>query len=47
MRYLAKNDLCIGSLLQGTAREAGEINKSLLTMGRCINALVDHSGHIL
>ncbi|XP_071690574.1 kinesin-like protein KIN-5D [Rutidosis leptorrhynchoides] len=28
------------------AREAGEINKSLLTLGRVINALVDHSGHV-
>ncbi|KAK8939766.1 125 kDa kinesin-related protein [Platanthera guangdongensis] len=28
------------------AREAGEINKSLLTLGRVINALVEHSGHI-
>lgn len=32
--------------LQGRAREAGEINKSLLTLGRVINALVEHSGHI-
>lgn len=31
---------------QGRAREAGEINKSLLTLGRVINALVEHSGHI-
>lgn len=30
----------------GRAREAGEINKSLLTLGRVITALVDHSGHI-
>lgn len=28
------------------AREAGEINKSLLTLGRVINTLVEHSGHI-
>ncbi|XP_058070949.1 uncharacterized protein LOC131219986 [Magnolia sinica] len=28
------------------AREAGEINKSLLTLGRVINALVELSGHI-
>ena len=33
-------------LLQGRAREAGEINKSLLTLGRVINALVEHSLHI-
>lgn len=33
-------------LLQGRAREAGEINKSLLTLGRVINTLVEHSGHI-
>ncbi|KAK2657957.1 hypothetical protein Ddye_011009 [Dipteronia dyeriana] len=31
---------------EGRAREAGEINKSLLTLGRVINALVDHSAHI-
>ncbi|KAL6552763.1 Kinesin-like protein KIN-5C [Orobanche hederae] len=31
----------------GRAREAGEINKSLLTLGRVINALVEHLGHIL
>ncbi|KAL6905795.1 hypothetical protein ACP4OV_003396 [Aristida adscensionis] len=30
----------------GRAREAGEINKSLLTLGRVINTLVEHSGHI-
>ncbi|KAI3904808.1 hypothetical protein MKW92_008984, partial [Papaver armeniacum] len=28
------------------AREAGEINKSLLTLWSCINALVEHSTHI-
>lgn len=28
------------------AREAGEINKSLLTLGRVITALVEHLGHI-
>ncbi|KAL6580094.1 Kinesin-like protein KIN-5C [Orobanche minor] len=28
------------------AREAGEINKSLLTLVRVINALVEHLGHI-
>ena len=28
------------------AREAGEINKSLLTLGRVITALVDRSGHV-
>lgn len=31
---------------EGRAREAGEINKSLLTLGRVINALVEHSPHI-
>ncbi|KAK1271234.1 putative 125 kDa kinesin-related protein [Acorus gramineus] len=31
---------------EGRAREAGEINKSLLTLGRVITALVEHSGHI-
>lgn len=33
-------------VLQSRAREAGEINKSLLTLGRVINALVEHSTHI-
>ncbi|GJY44149.1 ubiquitin receptor RAD23d-like protein [Tanacetum coccineum] len=28
------------------AREAGEINKSLVTLGRVINALVEHPGHV-
>ncbi|KAK4759636.1 hypothetical protein SAY87_022767 [Trapa incisa] len=31
---------------EGRAKEAGEINKSLLTLGRVINALVEHSAHI-
>lgn len=31
---------------EGRAREAGEINKSLLTLGRVINALVEHSCHV-
>ncbi|XXG80985.1 hypothetical protein AAC387_Pa09g1723 [Persea americana] len=31
---------------EGRAREAGEINKSLLTLGRVITALVEYSGHI-
>ncbi|KAF5750970.1 kinesin-related protein [Tripterygium wilfordii] len=31
---------------EGRAREAGEINKSLLTLGRVINTLVEHSTHI-
>ncbi|KAL5716614.1 hypothetical protein ACHQM5_009753 [Ranunculus cassubicifolius] len=31
---------------EGRARDAGEINKSLLTLGRVINALVEHSAHI-
>ncbi|KAH6760761.1 P-loop containing nucleoside triphosphate hydrolases superfamily protein [Perilla frutescens var. frutescens] len=31
---------------EGRAREDGEINKSLLTLGRVINALVKHLGHI-
>ncbi|KAJ9521899.1 hypothetical protein QJQ45_024772 [Haematococcus lacustris] len=30
----------------GRAREAGSINQSLLTLGRVITALVEHSGHI-
>nr|XP_039260163.1 kinesin-like protein KIF11-A [Styela clava] len=28
------------------AREAGNINQSLLTLGRCITALVDHAPHV-
>ena len=32
--------------MQARAREAGEINKSLLTLGRVINALVEHSAHV-
>lgn len=28
------------------AREAGEINKSLLTLGRVISSLVEHQGHV-
>ncbi|KAL3628565.1 hypothetical protein CASFOL_027611 [Castilleja foliolosa] len=31
---------------ESRAREAGEINKSLLTLGRVINALVEHSVHV-
>ncbi|KAL8261835.1 hypothetical protein R6Q59_025884 [Mikania micrantha] len=31
---------------EGRAREAGEINKSLLTLGRVITSLVEHHGHI-
>ncbi|GJU45930.1 kinesin-like protein KIN-5B [Tanacetum coccineum] len=33
-------------LKKGRAREAGEINKSLVTLGRVINALVEHPGHV-
>ena len=28
------------------AREAGSINQSLLTLGRVINQLVEHAGHV-
>ncbi|XP_062210790.1 kinesin-like protein KIN-5B isoform X2 [Phragmites australis] len=31
---------------EGRAREAGEMNKSLLTLGRVITALVEHSIHV-
>ncbi|KAH9319214.1 hypothetical protein KI387_020983, partial [Taxus chinensis] len=31
---------------ESRAREAGEINKSLLTLGRVITSLVDHLGHV-
>lgn len=33
-------------LVQGRAQEAGLINKSLLTLGRVITALVEHLGHV-
>ena len=33
--------------MQGRAREAGEVNKSVLTMGHVIKALVEHSVHVL
>ncbi|KAI0531431.1 hypothetical protein KFK09_000986 [Dendrobium nobile] len=39
------NVLRSGSI-EGRAREAGEINRSLLTLGRVINALVEESSHI-
>ncbi|KAL0929137.1 hypothetical protein M5K25_001079 [Dendrobium thyrsiflorum] len=39
------NVLRSGSV-EGRAREAGEINRSLLTLGRVINALVEESRHI-
>lgn len=32
--------------MQGRAWAGGEINKSLLTLGRVINAIFEHSGHI-
>ncbi|CAN1820918.1 Kinesin-like protein KIN-5C [Linum perenne] len=34
------------SVREGHAREAGEINKSLLTLDRVISALVEHLGHV-
>jgi kinesin family protein 11 len=42
------DELLIGPkfCLQNRAREAGEINKSLLTLGRVITALVEHLGHV-
>ena len=43
---LNKNVLKRGKKLQGRAREEGEINKSLLTLGCVINALIEHSGHV-
>ncbi|KAJ8899958.1 hypothetical protein K2173_019663 [Erythroxylum novogranatense] len=39
-------NICRSGAREGRAREAGEINKSLLTLGRVINALVEHSTHI-
>ena len=32
--------------VDGRAKEAGSINKSLLTLGRVITALVENSGHV-
>ena len=39
---------CVGrsGAKEDRAREAGSINQSLLTLGRVINALVEHHGHI-
>ena len=31
---------------EARAREAGNINQSLLTLGRVITTLVEHSGHV-
>ncbi|EFJ25853.1 hypothetical protein SELMODRAFT_413860 [Selaginella moellendorffii] len=39
-------NICRSGAREGRAREAGEINKSLLTLGRVITALVEHLGHI-
>lgn len=39
---------CVGrsGATKGRAREAGNINQSLLTLGRVITALTEHWGHI-
>ena len=39
---------CIGrsGAVDRRAREAGNINQSLLTLGRAISALVEHSPHV-
>ncbi|KAK1285179.1 hypothetical protein QJS10_CPB20g00522 [Acorus calamus] len=42
----SENISCSGAR-EGRAREAGEINKSLLTLGHVINALVEHSEETL
>ncbi|THG19576.1 hypothetical protein TEA_013990 [Camellia sinensis var. sinensis] len=42
----AENILRSGAREERARREAGEINKSLLTLGRVINALVDQSVHV-
>uniref|UniRef100_A0A453RRZ1 Kinesin-like protein n=1 Tax=Aegilops tauschii subsp. strangulata TaxID=200361 RepID=A0A453RRZ1_AEGTS len=39
-------NICRSGAREGRAREAGEINKSLLTLGRVITALVEHLGHV-
>lgn len=38
--------VCRSGAKDSRAREAGNINQSLLTLGRVITALVEHSGHI-
>ncbi len=37
---------CRSGAVDVRAKEAGLINKSLLTLGRVINALVEGSGHV-
>jgi hypothetical protein len=37
---------CRSGAKDNRAREAGNINQSLLTLGRVITALVEHSGHV-
>lgn len=44
--FVSCNEACAVACLQGRAQEAGLINKSLLTLGRVITALVEHLGHI-
>ncbi|MCO5558636.1 hypothetical protein L7F22_012222 [Adiantum nelumboides] len=39
-------NICRSGAREGRAREAGEINKSLLTLGRVITSLVEHLGHV-
>ncbi|KAH7437234.1 hypothetical protein KP509_05G061300 [Ceratopteris richardii] len=39
-------NICRSGAKEGRAREAGEINKSLLTLGRVITSLVEHLGHV-
>nr|AMS24217.1 kinesin 5d protein [Marsilea vestita] len=39
-------NVCRSGAREGRAREAGEINKSLLTLGRVITSLVEHLGHV-
>lgn len=38
--------LCRSGAVDARAKEAGLINKSLLTLGRVITALVENSGHV-
>jgi kinesin family member 11 len=50
---LHRKDLCTSyawarsGAKDSRAREAGSINQSLLTLGRVITALVEHSGHVV
>jgi len=44
--YTGSENIGRSGATQQRAKEAGSINKSLLTLGRVINDLVDHSQHV-